>query len=136
MDERLANDTLPLVETSSCHVRLSKDSRWPWVLLVPRRREVCELHELSAEERRHFMDTASFISGIMKQHLDCTSINVAMLGNVVSQLHCHIVARFEGDPNWPAPVWGHGQAEPYTDELMPAFALAVRAALLDRAGNQ
>ena len=133
MDERLANDTIPLAETRVCHVRLSKDSRWPWVLLIPKRSEVCELHECSPDEQQGLIADASRVSAIMKQQLDCTSVNIAMLGNVVSQLHCHVVARFEDDPNWPAPIWGYGRAVPYPDEALPAFALAIITALLDPA---
>ena len=126
---KLASDTRSLLELPHAHVLLATDSRWPWLILVPRRGEANELHELAADERAGFLDVVATTSELLQRATGCRSVNVAMLGNVVAQLHCHVVARSPGDPNWPAPVWGFGTAEPYPDGVTPPFAVAVRDGL-------
>lgn len=110
---RLLADTLPVCITPNAHVRLMNDSRWPWLILVPLQSDSEELHDLTHLQRDLFMADVNQASRIMKRVTDCRSVNIAMLGNVVSQLHCHVVARNENDPNWPAPVWGYGSAVAY-----------------------
>lgn len=105
------------------------DSRWPWVILVPAREGLTELHDLAGADRQTLVDEIASASAIMRSVTRCRSVNVAALGNVVAQLHVHVVARDEGDPNWPRPVWGHGESEPYADGELPAFASAIRDAL-------
>ncbi len=89
------------------------DARYPWLILVPRVADIVEIHELGdgaqAQLWREVTDTGRVLTGIY--HAD--KLNVAALGNVVPQLHVHVIARVAGDPAWPGPVWGHGQAQRY-----------------------
>ena len=111
---QLSKDTLPIVQTEHCHIRLMNDSRWPWIILIPVNDEISELHQLPATLQHAFMDQVNQVAAHLQDLTECRSINVAMLGNVVSQLHCHVIARDESDPNWPGPVWGFGESVPYS----------------------
>jgi len=91
------------------------DRRWPWVILVPVQAGIEELHDLTQSQREIFMSEVNKVSSIVQALTGCKSVNVAMLGNVVAQLHCHVIARNPGDPNWPNPVWGFNSALPYTE---------------------
>ncbi|MEE9321675.1 MAG: HIT domain-containing protein [Granulosicoccus sp.] len=119
---RLEQDTLALGKTVHCHIRLMNDSRWPWIILIPRLEIVTEFHELTAESRSALISQATVTGSFLQRELDSKSINTAMLGNVVTQLHCHVISRTEGDPCWPAPVWGFGEAVPWPDNTLPGFA--------------
>jgi len=113
---RIEADTLPVCTTASAHIRLMNDSRWPWLILLPLQDGIEELHDLTHAQRDLFMADVNQVSRVLQVVTRCKSVNVAMLGNVVSQLHCHVVARDENDPNWPAPVWGYGSATPYEND--------------------
>lgn len=129
IDPRLRRDTRALGVYGDTAVLLADDARWPWLILVPRRAGVTELHHLPPEERAAFLALVSTASELVQRECRCRSVNVAMLGNVVEQLHCHVVARSPGDPNWPGPIWGFGTREPYSEDVLPAFAAAVRSHL-------
>ena len=129
LDPRLEADTLPLGETSLCHVRMSRDSRWPWIVLVPKRESAAELHDLCAEDRLTLINEISSVSSSLKTATGCVKVNVAALGNKVRQLHVHVVARNEDDPAWPDPIWGYGAPEWRSNAQLPDFALAVQQAL-------
>jgi diadenosine tetraphosphate (Ap4A) HIT family hydrolase len=119
---RLEQDTLALGKTTHCHIRLMNDNRWPWIILIPRLEIVTELHELTASSRFALIDEATLVGAFLQQELGSKSINTAMLGNIVTQLHCHVISRNAGDPGWPVPVWGFGKAEPWPDNKLPGFA--------------
>lgn len=125
IDSRLVSDTLLVCETASASIRLMNDSRWPWFILIPHFTDATELHELPPQTCSAFMADINQTSRLMKQETRCTSVNIGMLGNVVSQLHCHVVARNHGDPNWPAPVWGFEKATPYSTDLPQSLLAAI-----------
>jgi diadenosine tetraphosphate (Ap4A) HIT family hydrolase len=105
------------------------DRRWPWLVLVPHRTGVEELFELTPLDQTMITFEVNLVGQALKEQTGCTKINVAALGNMVRQLHVHIVARAEGDPNWPGPVWGHGLREPYRREDLHQFVESVRQGL-------
>ena len=113
LDTRLQEDSVEVGNLDLCTVRLMDDARYPWLILVPRVADIVEIHELGdgaqAQLWREVTDTGRVLTGIY--HAD--KLNVAALGNVVPQLHVHVIARVAGDPAWPGPVWGHGQAQRY-----------------------
>lgn len=129
LDARLAADTRWLAATPACELLLMNDARWPWLILVPRQAGASELHELDATLAERVFADIALASRAMQRATGCRSVNVAALGNVVAQLHVHVVARDEGDTNWPRPVWGAGVATPYTATEPPTFAAEVAAAL-------
>ena len=123
---QILSDTLEVCSTTYSHVRLMNDSRWPWLILLPQQANINELHDLTHKQRDLFMADVNHASRVMQVHSQCRSVNIAMLGNVVSQLHCHVVARDEGDPNWPRPVWGFESAVPYDDSYPEALIRTLR----------
>ncbi|MBE7217555.1 MAG: HIT domain-containing protein [Caulobacteraceae bacterium] len=121
--------TLPLSD-----VRLQDDVRWPWLVLIPRRAGLVELEALSAPERAALMEEAVRAGEAVRRIGAATGfavakLNVGALGNVVSQLHLHVVGRRPGDAAWPGPVWGAGVAEPYAPAALARALAAARDAL-------
>lgn len=110
---RLAADTHPMGDLSLCRVLLMNDRRFPWLILVPRRANLRELSDLSAEDRPLLFEDITKASAALRKICAPDRINVAAIGNVVNQLHVHVVARMASDPAWPGTVWGHAGAKPY-----------------------
>jgi diadenosine tetraphosphate (Ap4A) HIT family hydrolase len=115
LDPRLAADTYLIGDLALSRVLLMNDARYDWLILVPRRADLVELTDLTRGERAELMDEIALASEALRRP-DVTKINVGALGNIVRQLHVHIVARREADPAWPGPVWGAGAARAYGDE--------------------
>ena len=110
---RLAADAIFIADWPLSRVLLMNDSRFPWIILVPRRNEAIEIYDLVPADRNSLMDDISRASAALKEVSSATKINVGALGNLVPQLHVHVVARNPGDAAWPGPVWGQGRAVPY-----------------------
>lgn len=113
LDKRLQQDTCWLADLPLCRVLLMKDARYPWLILVPRVAEVSELFDLHDDQQQQLWDESRLVSQAMAQQFRADKMNLATLGNVVRQLHMHLVVRMEGDDSWPAPVWGRGTAVAY-----------------------
>ncbi len=126
LDERLARDTLIVGDWPLTRVLLMNDARWPWLILVPRREGLVELIDLAPADQTRLIDEAGRAARFLKTHTRAAKINVGALGNVVRQLHLHVVARVVGDPAWPGPVWGHGAATPYDAAAARALIAAAR----------
>jgi diadenosine tetraphosphate (Ap4A) HIT family hydrolase len=94
------------------------DSNYPWLVLVPRVIDARELIDLDAMQRRELGDEIDRASRLLRDAFSPFKLNVAALGNLVPQLHVHVIARFEQDPAWPAPVWGRVAARPYALEAL------------------
>lgn len=94
------------------------DARYPWLILVPRCVNIREIFELSAPQQQQLMAESSALAEAMSNQFQPQKMNVANLGNIVSQLHLHHIARYEDDPAWPGPVWGHSPAIPYTEKAL------------------
>ena len=129
LDERLERDSELVTVLGLCQLRLMKDSRWPWLLLVPQRSAVTEIFQLTPLDQTLLTFESNTVAAALKEVTGARKINVGSLGNVVGQLHVHIVARFEGDPNWPGPIWGFGSAEPYQDDAKQKFLKTLVEAL-------
>lgn len=113
LDARLAADTFAVGDLPLSRVLLMNDLNFPWCILVPRRESARELHALATEDQLQLLQEISGVAAAMQYAFEADKMNVAALGNVVAQLHVHIIARFEADPAWPAPVWGRLPAKPY-----------------------
>jgi len=129
LDKRLDADTVPLLWLGLCELRLMDDHRWPWLVLVPQRPGIFEVHDLTPFDQAMLTFETNLIAQVLKDLTGCTKINTGALGNIVRQLHIHVIARSPGDPGWPGPVWGHGMREPYRPEARHAFANRLRSAL-------
>lgn len=126
LDPRLEETTRLVKSLRLCDLRLTNDARWPWFLLVPRIEDAVEWHDLDAETRKGIDAEVVTIARAVKEITQCEKLNLATLGNVVSQMHLHVVARNSGDPNWPNPVWGYGEREPYSEEAIEALIEAIK----------
>lgn len=146
LDARLAGDSLPVVDLPLCSVRLMNDARFPWLLLVPRRAGMSELHDLDEADQEQLWREIRSATQALRAVAPCDKLNIGALGNIVRQLHVHVVARVEGDAAWPGPVWGSGVAQPYQSTtlqlrvcclnhyLSPATRSAPSASLPEDAG--
>lgn len=123
----LARDTAFIADWPLCRVLLMNDARFPWLILVPRLAEASEMFDLTPSERDAAMAETARAGARLKSWAGADKINIGALGNVVAQLHIHVVARKRGDAAWPGPVWGYGTPEPYED--LNRTATEVRGAL-------
>ena len=104
-------------------------ANYPWLVLVPRVAGARELIDLEAAQRRQLMDETDLAARLLRDVFRPFKLNVAALGNLVPQLHVHVIARYEGDPAWPAPVWGRVAARPYEPEALVERISTLRDAL-------
>lgn len=130
LHERLKNDTIEVMDLGLCRVLLMNDASFPWLILVPMRPSVTEIHELSREDRALLIEEAAAASRAVSAAFTTDKINVGSLGNVVPQLHVHVVGRKRTDRAWPGPAWGSGPAVPYEPRLLEPTIDSVRAAIL------
>ncbi|MBL4890840.1 MAG: HIT domain-containing protein [Rhizobiaceae bacterium] len=129
LDSHLANDTFLVGSYKLCEVRLMDDSRWPWLILVPKVADLAEIHDVSSiQQEKMAFETASTAKAL-KKHTNCEKINSAAIGNIVRQLHIHVIARNQGDANWPGPVWGFGERQPYDNGANEKLIFELQQAL-------
>lgn len=131
LDARLAGDTVAIVDLPLCRVLLMKDARFPWLILVPRRAGVSEILDLAAADHAQLWAEITQTAAALRAETEPLKLNIGALGNIVRQLHVHIVARFDGDAAWPGPVWGSGTALSYDAPGLEAL----RARLAERLGG-
>lgn len=116
LDARLQADTLFVDDLPLCRVLLMNDARYPWCILVPRRDDIGEVFELPQQEQQQLWQESTLLAGIMRQMFNADKMNIATLGNVVRQLHMHVIARKTDDDAWPAPVWGKHASLSYAQD--------------------
>lgn len=126
---RLRADTVEIGALALSRVLVMNDSRYPWLILVPAIPGLVELDDLSPGDRHLLMDEAVAVGDALNRLYDPEKINTAAIGNIVRQLHVHVVARNDGDPAWPGPVWGHSPATAYSDAALAARIGELRGAL-------
>ena len=126
---RLAADTVEITRLPLCRVLLMNDANYPWVILVPQRANIREIHELGDDDQIQLIRESSHVARAMATLFKADKMNVAALGNMVPQLHVHHVARFATDPAWPAPVWGKVPTRPYANDALPPLVERIKAAL-------
>jgi diadenosine tetraphosphate (Ap4A) HIT family hydrolase len=132
LDARLAQDTLTIGDFPLCRLLLMNDANYPWFILVPRREEVSELFQLDVGDQQLLWREVTALAEIVKDTFGADKMNVATLGNVVSQLHVHVIARRKGDASWPSPVWGRLPAKPYSDEQVAEIRHKLKLVLADQ----
>lgn len=129
LDPRLQADTFAVSTLALCDVRLMDDARFAWLVLVPRRADLVEISDLSADEQSMLWQEVNRAGAALRAVTPCDKLNLGALGNIVRQLHVHVVARCEGDAAWPGPVWGSGSADAYDGEARTALIAALRQQL-------
>ncbi|MGF1690484.1 HIT domain-containing protein [Photobacterium kagoshimensis] len=126
---RLATDTTVLGDLPLCRVLLSKEALGPWLILVPRKNDLREIHHLEQSEQYQLINESSAVATLLENDYKADKINVGALGNLVPQLHVHHIARFENDIAWPGPVWGNTDGTQRSEALQLALAEELRAEL-------
>ena len=129
LDARLAADTHVIGDLEVSRLLLMDDARFPWLILVPRRPGLRELTDLAADDQHRLLDEISYAARALQSIDRPHKLNIAALGNVVAQLHVHVVARFEQDEAWPKPVWGVGERRIFADDAREQRLRTLRAAL-------
>jgi diadenosine tetraphosphate (Ap4A) HIT family hydrolase len=133
-DRRLETSSIFLADLALCQARLQADARWPWIVLIPRRSGLRELEDLAPHDlealMREILAAGRAVRAVGEaSRRGIEKLNVGALGNVVAQLHIHVVGRRSDDPAWPGPVWGFGVAVEYAAEDATAIIDLARAAL-------
>jgi len=129
LHSQLAQDTVAIGELRLCRLLLSRDANYPWLVLVPRRPGITEIIDLDTEAQGHLMTEIANVSHALRDITQCDKLNVAALGNVVPQLHVHIIARRKSDVAWPRPVWGVAPPVAYGDNAQRTLIEALRRKL-------
>ncbi|KGK59532.1 diadenosine tetraphosphate hydrolase [Xanthomonas cannabis pv. phaseoli] len=123
LDPRLAADTVFVADGPLSQVRLMDDTRFPWLVLVPRVADVSEWIDLDGGQQRLLLAEINQLSQLLRVEPGVGKLNIGALGNIVRQLHVHLVGRHPGDAAWPGPVWGSGSAQRFaTDALQERVA--------------
>ena len=123
---QLAADTHKVGDLPQSRVLIIKDANYPWVILVPRQAGTSEILDLGASEQIQLMGEIARTGAALKAITACDKLNIAALGNVVPQLHVHVIARFRDDAAWPKPVWGVAPPRPYDREELHNFGQPLR----------
>ena len=113
LHERLDLETIHVIDWQLCRVLLTNDATFPWLILVPMREGLRDFHDVAPADKPALIDEIDRASNALQTLHNPDKINVAALGNMVAQLHIHVIARFTTDPAWPGPIWGEGSMEPY-----------------------
>lgn len=129
LDARLQQDTIWLGDYPLSRLLLMNDVQYPWFILVPRREDVSELFQLDAEDQLQLWRETTGLAEVLKDCFVADKMNVATLGNVVSQLHMHVIVRRREDIAWPAPVWGRHPAQAYSAEQLAVLKARLRLVL-------
>lgn len=122
LHQRLQADTLFVARLDLCQVLLMNDASFPWLILVPERADIREIHELTVSDRGLLIEEIALASRVLEALYRPNKINVGALGNQVPQLHIHVIARYRDDRAWPGPVWGAVSPQPYSETELRATA--------------
>ena len=131
LNPRLQQDTVDFGSFPLCRLLLMNDCSYPWFILVPQRENLQEIHHMEEADRQQLLAESTRLSLWMECFFNFDKLNVAALGNVVSQLHLHHVGRSINDPAWPGPVWGHRPAVLYSVEEIEKLQQAVQSEFAD-----
>ena len=129
LDQRLQQDTLTIGDFPLCRLLLSNDSNYPWFILVPRINGISEVFQLSVIDQQKLWNETTTLAQLLSEGFGADKMNIGALGNVVSQLHVHVIVRKRDDMAWPAPVWGKHPPRPYTEEQVAAIRARLRKLL-------
>jgi diadenosine tetraphosphate (Ap4A) HIT family hydrolase len=134
LHQRLQEETVEIISLALSRVLLMNDASFPWLILVPEREDIQEIHELGGGERSILIEEIAAASKIMQRLYSPDKINIGALGNLVPQLHIHIIGRFRSDRSWPGPVWGSGPGNPYSAGELNIISAHFREAFQQKDG--
>src|SRR5690349_4818337 len=123
---QLAADTVNLGDLPLSRVLVMSDANFPWLVLVPRKADLVEVIDLRDDEQTQLMREVAQTARALRELTACHKLNIAALGNMVPQLHVHVIARFRHDAAWPNPVWGAARAKAYQRDALESFTSVLR----------
>ena len=132
LHDQLRRDTFAVCRMKLCLVQLMNDSQYPWLILVPAVENVTEIADLNEKQRKLLINEIAQAQRVLQHVFEPHKLNVGALGNMVPQLHVHVIARSRSDPAWPHPVWGKLPARPYDDAAMRACVAKLQNAFITR----
>jgi diadenosine tetraphosphate (Ap4A) HIT family hydrolase len=127
---QLERDTFAIGDLPLSRVLLMDDANFPWLIAVPRRAGAAEIFDLEAREQTQLISELALLGRLLKDLTGCDKINIAAIGNMVPQLHVHLVARRRDDAAWPRPIWGALPARPYGENERGRLIEALRQKIL------
>jgi diadenosine tetraphosphate (Ap4A) HIT family hydrolase len=127
LDPRLAADTIFIADWELSRVLLMDDARFPWLILVPRRVNAFELDDLSFDDQTRLLREVGRAMALLRSIATCDKFNIGALGNIVRQLHVHVIARREDDTAWPGTAWGSGAADRYDSAARDSLLARLRS---------
>ena len=128
---QLEADTTPVCDLNLSRVLLMNNDELPWLILVPRRENISEWHELNEEDQQQLHKESMHLSATLMSLFNGDKLNIGSLGNIVPQLHIHHIVRYKSDSVWPDPVWGNIKASHYSDERKKKLILKIQSALIE-----
>ena len=129
LDSKLNADTFLIADLKISRLLLMNDSNYPWLILVPRKADLVELTDLNFEEQVEVLREINLVAKILQENFGAEKLNIGALGNVVKQLHIHVIARFKNDAAFPKPVWGAMAAKPYLENEAEEIIKKIRLLL-------
>ena len=126
LDTRLAEATSEIGDLNLCRVLLMNDRAVPWLLLVPMREKISEMYQLNKKERGFLIEEINLATEVMERLYHPHKLNVGMLGNLVNQMHVHVICRFEQDRAWPNSIWNTTPIQPYSEDEMKSMRASFR----------
>jgi diadenosine tetraphosphate (Ap4A) HIT family hydrolase len=129
VDERLDKDSVHLFDGKLSQFRLMDEKRFPWLILVPRVDHAVELIDLTTAQQQQLLLEINIASHVLRKQFACHKLNIGALGNIVNQLHVHVIARTHEDAAWPNPVWGHGIRQPYAESELATLRSSLTESL-------
>lgn len=132
LHDQLRRDTLPVCRMKLSLVQLMNDSQYPWLVLVPTAENLVEIADLSEKQRKQLINEIAQAERVLQHVFNPHKMNVGALGNVVPQLHVHVIGRFREDAAWPAPVWGKAAPKPYDEASMRNIVAKLQNAFIAR----
>lgn len=133
LHDQLRRDTLAVCRLKLCLVQLMNDAQYPWLILVPSVEGITEICELNEKQRKLLINEIAQVQTVLTTVYQPHKLNVGALGNMVPQLHIHVIARFRDDPAWPGPVWGKVPARPYEEAALRATIARLQNTFINRA---
>jgi diadenosine tetraphosphate (Ap4A) HIT family hydrolase len=126
---QLASDTFFVSNLKISRLLLMNDSNYPWLILVPQKPDLVELTDLAFEEQLEVLREINLIGKILKENFGAEKLNIAALGNMVKQLHIHVIGRFKNDATFPKPVWGNALAKAYDEKVVEEMIKKIQSLL-------
>ena len=105
IDKKFFKSSHHIVDLKLCSIRLHNNSKFPWVILIPKRNKIFDISDLKSKDQILLMKEIVYVSKIMKKLFKTSKLNVEKIGNIVPQLHIHIISRNKKDSSWPLSVW-------------------------------